>query len=109
MNQSNDLQFAVKTIKEILGKAEVPVLEIYLFGSRARGDYSTDSDWDFLVCSSIEIPFRQKAQLTGEIQTVLAVRNISADIIIKSENKIKNEKSDVGIITYYAFKDGVLV
>ena len=27
----------------------VPSAELILFGSRARGDFETDSDWDFLV------------------------------------------------------------
>ena len=26
-----------------------PYAETYLFGSRARGDYRTDSDWDILI------------------------------------------------------------
>ncbi len=26
-----------------------PEAEIFLFGSRARGDYNNDSDWDFLI------------------------------------------------------------
>lgn len=26
-----------------------PYAEAYLFGSRARGDYRTDSDWDILI------------------------------------------------------------
>jgi predicted nucleotidyltransferase len=109
MEKSPELQFAVQIIKEVLGKADVPVLDIYLFGSRARGDYSKESDWDFLVLSSVDVPFRQKAQLSGVIQTLLAERNMSVDIIFKSEEKIKTERSNVGVITYYALKDGVLV
>ena len=109
MNYPQELSIAVKTIKEVLNNAEIPVMNIYLFGSRARGDFSQNSDWDFLVCCKIEVPFIQKAVLAGTIQTFLAEKNISADIIFKTEDKIREEKDNVGVITYYALKDGIPV
>lgn len=109
MEYSENLRFAVSTIKDVLEKSGIPVVDIYLFGSRARGDYSSGSDWDFMISSTIDVPFTKKAQLTGRIQTILAEKNISVDIVIKSEEKIKKERDDVGIITYYALKDGVLI
>lgn len=109
MNQSNELNIVVKTIKEVLSSAKIPVVNIYLFGSRARGDFSSDSDWDFLVCCAMEMPFIKKAELAGTIQTFLAEKNISIDLIFKTEEKIRKEKGNVGVITYYALKDGVLV
>lgn len=109
MFSTKELSFAVKTIKEVLNEAKIPVGDIYLFGSRARGNYTGNSDWDFLVSCKIEIPFIQKAELVGNIQTVLAERDISVDSIIKTDDKIKEEKNNVGVITYYALKDGVPV
>ena len=35
-------------------KSKDPNAEIYLFGSRARGDNSTTSDWDILIITPIE-------------------------------------------------------
>ena len=32
-------------------KSKDPNAEVYLYGSRARGDYRNDSDWDILVLS----------------------------------------------------------
>ncbi len=32
-----------------------PQAEVILFGSRARGDARTDSDWDFLVLTSLPL------------------------------------------------------
>lgn len=109
MNNSNQLKIAVETIKEVLSSAKIPVVNIYLFGSRARGNFSPDSDWDFLICCKFEIPFIHKADLAGTIQTLLAEKHISADIIFKTEEKIKKEKNNVGVITYYALKDGITV
>jgi uncharacterized protein len=35
-------------VKKAVQKIE-PDAEIFLYGSRSRGDYNTDSDWDFLI------------------------------------------------------------
>ncbi len=37
-----------KLVKQEVTKID-PKAEIILFGSRARGDFRMDSDWDFLV------------------------------------------------------------
>lgn len=33
--------------------------EVWLYGSRARGDYKADSDWDLLVIVNSSLPFRE--------------------------------------------------
>lgn len=38
----------LKQVKEAIHKVE-PDADIILYGSRSRGDSSTDSDWDFLI------------------------------------------------------------
>ncbi len=38
----------VKLVKEEIARID-PKAEVILFGSRARGDFHKDSDWDFLV------------------------------------------------------------
>ncbi len=38
----------LKQVKESISAID-PDAEVYLFGSRARGDYRSNSDWDFLV------------------------------------------------------------
>jgi len=41
-------QHIVRTIKDVI-KAVDPSAEVLLFGSRARGDFHSDSDWDILI------------------------------------------------------------
>lgn len=43
--------------------AHDPQAQVILYGSRARGDYKEDSDWDVLVLTSKKL----KAQVQGEI------------------------------------------
>ena len=38
-----------RTILKVAGKYGVKVEKIILFGSRARGDYRENSDWDVLI------------------------------------------------------------
>jgi len=70
---SNAMQEQATTvIKEVLQKREIKVLKILLFGSRRRGDFHPDSDWDFLVLVENDLSFHDKHDITIEIQRKLA-------------------------------------
>lgn len=60
--------------KELLQKIRTEILkfdpgaEIYLFGSRARGDFRNDSDWDLLIVTPKEkITFDYEMKLRDPI------------------------------------------
>ena len=46
---SGILKTAKSIITEEIEKFGYKVESVYLFGSRARGDFNEDSDWDFLL------------------------------------------------------------
>jgi len=98
---------AIKIIKEELERRGIRVEKIILFGSRARGDFKPDSDWDFLVVLDRELDPRQRREIIGEIKIKLAEQRIPNDLFIKSISQVEEQKSDVGWITYYALKYGV--
>ena len=50
MNQQELLDRLKQTVHEV-----EPSAEIILFGSRARGDAASDSDWDFLILLNGEV------------------------------------------------------
>lgn len=58
---------------EFLNKIKTQVLKedenasLILFGSRARGDYKEDSDWDVLVLTSKEADPKLKRKIRDEI------------------------------------------
>ncbi len=71
----------INRIKNELLKLE-PESQIYLFGSRARNDFDTDSDWDILVLSprkkitfdyelSLREPILNLEIETGEVVSLL--------------------------------------
>ncbi|MCD6239500.1 MAG: nucleotidyltransferase domain-containing protein [Thermotogae bacterium] len=54
------LQIAKNIIMEESAKKGFKVGKIILFGSRARGDYKEDSDWDFLIIVNEELNRKEK-------------------------------------------------
>jgi predicted nucleotidyltransferase len=109
MTFQENKEFAANIIREEFAAAGIPIKQILLFGSQSRGNARPDSDWDFLVGVKNEISFPEKALIAAKIQTRLAEKLISADIVIKSEARLAKERGNVGVITYYALKDGVPV
>ncbi len=40
-----------------------PEAEVWLYGSRARGDYNDNSDWDLIVIVPRELNYKQKQKI----------------------------------------------
>jgi len=83
------------------------VIKIILFGSRVRGDYNKESDWDFYVIVDKDLDFNRRWEIILKIKRRLAEVEIPNDIIINSVNWARKYQNDVGRITYYALKEGV--
>jgi len=96
------------TIEE-LKKYNVEVKGFYLFGSRIKGTYRENSDWDFFVVIDKDLSFQKKWDIVDKIKIILAKLKISNDIILKSEKEIQESQNDIGTITYYALKEGVSI
>jgi len=84
----------------------IEVKGIYLFGSRAKGNYNKDSDWDFFVVIDNDLDFTVKRKLIQLIKRKLIEIDYPLDIIIQSQNVFENRKSDKGYLTYYIVKEG---
>lgn len=70
-----------ETIKPVDGDARV-----ILFGSRARGDFHSDSDWDFLILTRKKV----SRQLQDEIRELLYRIELNTEQVITSV--IENEE-----------------
>ena len=101
-----NIEIAKKIITEEVEKAGYNVVNIILFGSRARGDYKEYSDYDFLIVINKDVTYNERLNLIWHIRRRLA-NHIASDIIIKSNQKLSKEKDDKGLISYYALKEGV--
>ena len=104
---SNILKTAKSVITEEIEKYGYKVEAVYLFGSRARGDFNEDSDWDFFVVTDKEIEGQLKWDMSVKIRRRLAVTNkTSNDIFIASAKKWKEKNHDIGYLDYYALNEG---
>jgi predicted nucleotidyltransferase len=100
---------ALRIIREIFTRKKIKIEKIIIFGSRARGDFNKDSDWDFLVIVDKEIEIKEKHRLIIQIKRKLAKLGIPNDIIIQSMSKFDSMKSFPGNISYVANFEGVTV
>ncbi len=87
----------------------LPGSRVLLFGSRARQDYTFDSDFDFLIITTQELGINQKLKYKAKIRRILAKYKIPADILIQSDSEIKIKKSIMGHIVKQALDEGVRI
>lgn len=80
--------------------------EMILFGSRARGDFKDDSDWDVLVLSDNEVNMAFKNRITDQLFYVGLEHTICISTIILNRDdwngKFKNYP-----LRFEVDKDGV--
>ncbi len=99
----------LKTIKATV-KSFLPEAKVLLFGSRARGDYNKDSDFDVLVITPNTLSDIKKKNLRIKIkQTLIEILNVPVDIIINSDKEISVKKELPGHTINWAMKEGVLI
>lgn len=102
--KDKNIEIIIKKAREILNGCDV-----YLFGSRARGDNQIDSDYDILLVIKNNMPVKEKIRNRSQIRSLLAKEKIYADIIIQSEADLKNKKKIPGNIIYYVMPEAILL
>lgn len=80
---------------------------IILFGSRARNDYKQNSDYDLLIIMRDNLTIRELREIQREIRKKLALNNIDADVLVKTQMIINDYKNKKGNVIYNALKEGV--
>jgi len=82
---------------------------IVLFGSRAKGDSNSSSDYDILIETNDEIPARRKMLLSSQLRRKFAKKGFDVDVILKSTNDIEYLKDKTGSIVKAALSEGVVI
>jgi predicted nucleotidyltransferase len=102
-----EMKELTKRIKKELLRIE-PEAEIYLFGSRARGDFKSDSDWDVLVLSpQKQITYDYELKLREPIFDIeLETGEIS--LLIYSKTDWKNKKN-ISLLFHQVSKEGLKI
>ena len=90
-------------------KAIDPKAEIYLFGSRARGDNRNDSDWDILVLTNEKkITFDYESDLRDPILDIELETGEVISLLVYSKSDWINKKS-VSTLFMNVLKDGIKI
>lgn len=109
MTEKEILQTAKSIIIEEIQRVGFKVIEIILFGSRARGEEREESDWDFYIVVDKDIDFKTKREITMWIMRKLVKQGICSDILIQSREKTEKMKDFVGYVFYDANSEGVRI
>jgi len=93
-------------VKELIQSID-PDAEVILFGSRARGDYRQDSDWDFLVL--LEVPL--SLELKNEIRDRLYELELEVSDILSARIHEKAEWEKLEVTPFYqnVEQDGIAI
>jgi predicted nucleotidyltransferase len=95
------------TIKSMVNSF-LPDAQVLLFGSRARGEFAKDSDYDLLIVTQDTFAPRIKMNWESKIRKALVnTLNLPFDIIIQSKKEVSEKRELRGHIVYYAMKDAV--
>ncbi len=83
------------------------ISRIILFGSRARGAFEKQSDWDVIIIIKNNLTIKEKMFYSKKIRQELAQVKIDCDVIIKSDEEIQKNKEIVGSVVREALKEGI--
>lgn len=103
MNQKS----AYNTIKSTV-RSFLPDATVLLFGSRARGGYAKNSDYDLLIITKKTYPPREKLTWKTKIHYALVdTLEVPFDILLNSREEIAYKKELPGHIVRFAIKDAI--
>jgi uncharacterized protein len=82
---------------------------VILFGSRARGDFGADSDFDLAILAPEGVGRRRIAIRAYESLAEVAGRTVAVDIVVLTPSVISAERDLTGSIARAVSRDGVVV
>ncbi len=103
----NILDLVKNVVSQEIESVGLKLEGIVLFGSRARGDYRENSDWDFLVLVNKDLSPIENCKLRARMVAVLVRKGIDCEIILKSKKAYDIDRKIVNTISYSASLEGV--
>lgn len=105
MNDQNIFNTIKSTVNGFL-----PDAEVFLFGSRARGDHNIESDFDILIITKNTFAGKEKISWTGKIRKALIKSlHLPFDVLLNSKQEIAYKKELPGHVIRWALKEGVML
>ncbi len=106
MNTNTEIS---EKLRGILAEMNIKYFKILLFGSRARGDFRDESDWDFLIVLKKPLDAKTKKKLWLDIYKKLHkfYPFISFDLILKDAESFEEEKTIANTISNEVYLEGI--
>ncbi|NJE00781.1 nucleotidyltransferase domain-containing protein [Thermococcus sp. JdF3] len=98
-----------KVILDVARELGLEIEEVILFGSRAKGTFRRDSDWDVLVILSKPVERKMELEAYKRIHRELLFKGIKIDPIFISRDELERVRDDTGFVYYYALREGVKI
>ncbi|MCS7365561.1 MAG: nucleotidyltransferase domain-containing protein [archaeon GB-1867-035] len=95
-----------RVILDVARRFGLRVEKIIFFGSRFRGDFRGDSDWDILIVVDGELDWRVRNDFWVSVRRRIEV---PVDIIVVSSGYFERYRDDVGDICYYSVREGTVL
>ena len=104
----NEYNATVNLIKNYLIERNIVIDKFYLFGSRARNDFSTDSDYDFMIVIKNDLKPSEKRAVIADIYRYLIKEGalIVMDLIIKPAKIFHSESREKGYLAHTVLTEG---
>src|SRR5439155_12301007 len=102
----NDQRIAAELQRKLLAQEHATIRRVILYGSRARGTASPDSDFDLLVIEAEPVSKREEIQRLRR-----AVHDLPnpVDVWVMGEREFEETKDVIGGLAYPAHKYGVVL
>jgi hypothetical protein len=98
----------VEVIKDTALKY-LPDAEVLLFGSRARKEERSDSDYDILLISKANLTPKEKFPLKTKIRKALLLIGIRTDILIQSKSEVDQKKDLPGHTVRRILREAIIL
>ena len=105
MNNALVEEATLMMIRDRLSK-KFDIVRIVLFGSRARGEASPDSDYDVLVVAQTDVPFVERQ---GLALLALGKRDFAVDLLMYTPAEAEREAKILGSTLFWAEREGKVV
>jgi len=100
-----------REIEDVIKSDNLTLIKSILFGSRAKGDYTEESDWDILIVLKEQTNPIERKNIWRKLYKALHKKfpKHSFDIFIKSEQEFESEKSIANTIANEAMEEGEIL
>ncbi len=100
--------FVVTKVKEIVYCYDKEA-EIFLFGSRARGDWHEESDWDFLVLSELDEQSNIKEKIRIDVSHEIEYKTFDLVFILFHNKNVWEADYSVTPLYYNIEEEAILI